>query len=439
MQALLGSFSGQFGKNLILGTLLPVAIILAFWIVVMEPLLPNGFSVVRRLALPSETWQLGAFAFLSVVITALLSNANYALVRLLEGYPWKASLYGHWRQSLYVKRLVRLQNNIQALVAVLAAGPGVLPRQELLERQLSTFRIQLNTNYPPNAQHVLPTRLGNIIRAFEVYPSTAYGLDGIIIWPALAAIMPKSELEAVNESRTSFDFAVQLTVLAASFGLVSGSYALAIGFLGEMGPPDALPFILAAGFSVVIAIGIYRMACVAAVNWGTDVRRAVDLNRQALWTRFGISEPFGDVEDERPVGVALSQQLIYGDQLYYESVNDTHMSAKPYFKVPSALPATVAITRRGNRLTITRSVRPPPLFQQALRVQLRVQGFDDADAIGVTLRDTLPPGWVFRTDSATIDGTAIEPRGSQVLTFALGDMAIGTVRIVEYDAFPLSP
>lgn len=334
-----------------------------------------------------------------------------------------------------MKSLKRLQTNIQALVAVLAAGSDDLPHQSLLEGQLSTFRIALNTNYPPNAEHVLPTRLGNIIRAFEVYPSTAYGLDGVIIWPALAAIMPKDELEAVTESRTTFDFTVQLMVLAAAFGIGSGCYGLTIGF--RESPQAALPFVLATGIAVAVTWAVYRMACIAAVNWGVGVRRAVDLNRQTLWTRFGVKEPFGDVMDERALGVALSQQLIYGDQLYYESTTDQHMSVQPYFAVPRALPATAAVTQRGNRLAVTRSVRRS-LFQQGVRIQLRVHGFEDADGIDVTLSDTLPAGWVFKTDSATVDGNAVEPRGSQLLMFSLGDIALGKERIVEYEAFPLS-
>ncbi|WP_412030485.1 hypothetical protein [Deinococcus yunweiensis] len=436
MQALFGSFSAQFGKQLILGTLLPVAIVLALWIVVMEPMIPEHLSLLRQLTFPSDTWQVGAFAFLSVVIATVLYNVNYTLVRFLEGYPWRGSLYGHWRRGIYVARHARLTDQIQALVALLSTETPILSdprRTALLERQLGAFRIQLGGRYPPAPQNVLPTRLGNIIRAFETYPGTAYGLDGVVIWPALVALMDKNELEIVNESRTSFDFTVQLTVLAAAFGAFSGGYGLATGLTTS--PQASLPFLLATFLAGALTLTAYQMACVAAMNWGVDVRRAVDLNRQALWARFGVKDPFGDVQDERILGQQLSQQLIYGDQLYYEGATDQQMSAQPYFKPPASRSATAAVTALGNALPITRSVRA--LFQGNVRIQVRVEGFPDAEATDVTLTDTLPAGYVFRTGTATLDGVSTEPHGTQSLTFALGEMAIGGVRIVEYEAFPL--
>ncbi|MCD0160535.1 hypothetical protein IHN63_04360 [Deinococcus sp. 6YEL10] len=438
MQALFGSFSAQFGKQLILGTLLPVSVFLALWIVIMEPMVPERFSLLRHLTFPSDTWQVGAFAFLSVVIASVLYNVNYTLVRFMEGYPWRGSLYGHWRQRIYIARHARLTAQIQALVALLSAEIPVLrdPQQiALLERQLGTFRIQLGSTYPPAPQHVLPTRLGNIIRAFETYPRTTYGLDGIIIWPALVAIMDKDELEIVNESRTSFDFAVQLTVLAAAFGAFSSGYGLVIGLTSN--PRASLPFLLATGLAGALALIAYQMACVAAMNWGVDVRRAVDLNRQALWTRFGVKDSFGDIQDERVLGRQLSQQLIYGDQLYYEAATDQQMSEQPYFKAPAVRSAPAAVTALGNVLPITRSVRV--LFQDNIRIQVRVEGFQDAVATDVALTDALPAGYAFKTGTAKLDGVATEPHGSQNLTFILGDMAIGTVRIVEYDAIYLKP
>lgn len=295
MQALFGSFSAQFGKQLILGTLLPVAIFLALWVVAMEPLIPERLSLLRRLNLPNEGWQVGSFAFLSVVITTMLYNVNYTLIRLLEGYPWARSLYGHWRIGVYVRRHALLTHRIQALVGLLALGSSDLPHQNILEQQLSRFRIQLRTDYPPEAEYVLPTRLGNIIRAFETYPRTAYGLDGIIIWPALVAIMDKGELEVVVESRTSFDFTIQLTVLAAAFAVFSSGYGLAIGFTTSF--QQTLPFVMATVLAGALTLTAYRMACVAAVNWGVDVRRAVDLSRQALWARYGVETPFVDVQE----------------------------------------------------------------------------------------------------------------------------------------------
>ena len=43
-------------------------------------------------------------------------------------------------------------------------------------------------NFPDDIEWVLPTRLDNLIRAFEVYPRVVYGLDSIPAWPRLQAV-----------------------------------------------------------------------------------------------------------------------------------------------------------------------------------------------------------------------------------------------------------
>jgi hypothetical protein len=61
---------------------------------------------------------------------------------------------------------------------------------------------------PPEPRDALPTRFGNSIRAFELYPREAYGADEVPLWLRVAALAPKDLLETVADRRAQVDFMV---------------------------------------------------------------------------------------------------------------------------------------------------------------------------------------------------------------------------------------
>src|SRR5579871_6162796 len=97
---------------------------------------------------------------------------NTALIRLYEGYPWRDSFLGLWAIRRQQKRAALLQQvrerarlltrQVREANAMIALPKNV---SELLNRSGRE-----RASFPLKESSILPTRLGNVIRAFEGYP-----------------------------------------------------------------------------------------------------------------------------------------------------------------------------------------------------------------------------------------------------------------------------
>ena len=59
--------------------------------------------------------------------------------------------------------------------------------------------------YPADERDIMPTRLGNVLRAAELRPLERYGLDGVICWSRLWLTLTESVRGAIDQSRESLD------------------------------------------------------------------------------------------------------------------------------------------------------------------------------------------------------------------------------------------
>ena len=64
---------------------------------------------------------------------------------------------------------------------------------------------------PPKKDNVLPTKLGNVIRAFEYHSHILYRIDPISSWPRLVAVIPKSYQEQIGEAQSTFSFMLNVS------------------------------------------------------------------------------------------------------------------------------------------------------------------------------------------------------------------------------------
>src|SRR4051812_49479200 len=88
---------------------------------------------------------------------------------------WPAWLRG-WCLAAERGRLARLLTGRQE-----ARARG--DRREVQERDVEIRGFPCDPNGVPTAQ--FPTRLGNLLTAFETYPDRKYGMDGVFAWPRL--------------------------------------------------------------------------------------------------------------------------------------------------------------------------------------------------------------------------------------------------------------
>jgi hypothetical protein len=227
--------------------------------------------------------KLTQIALLASVAVVLLISINTSLYRLLEGYAGPLNL--RWLQGKRKAELVRRQK-------------AVKERREknmATSDPMETFAIyrelqDLLESFPPDQARVLPTRFGNVIRAFEVYPSTVHGIDAPVGWYRLQAVIPKTYLAMIDDARAKVDLWVN--VFALSLVVLLASAAQCVWTMWHTGLPDLKCSSLAIALvCVVIAIVAYRAATALAIEWGHFVKSAFDLYLPTLAQQLGYKLP----------------------------------------------------------------------------------------------------------------------------------------------------
>ena len=226
-----------------------------------------------------------------VLFALILSASEGALLGLYEGY-WGTRRPGSW---------------------LAAAGKSWHKRQRRLKRADYEF-IYLNyprdrnLNAPAGAanrpEYIMPTRLGNILKAAELYPGDEgrYGMDAVFFWPRLYQVIPDNARSSLVDARTSL--ALMLNICTLALGLTIGTL---ITLAATTIKPAAAFWATAAG-SAVVAWLAYRSALGPARVYGELVRSMYDLYRGDLLAKLGFALP-DTLAGERELWKNLGKQM----------------------------------------------------------------------------------------------------------------------------------
>src|SRR6266851_5760146 len=176
--------TGRFTDRFFLTALVPTAVFAPAMVGIVlfsTGLLTSVISWYARQTTVSQVLLLLAAAagvwFLATLLASQLSN----VVKLYEGYP--LAKLSKWIHSVppgvraHRQRCSRLRaRDISARSARVSAS-GSAAGMEAAER--------LYDNYPPELNRILPTTLGNILRAAEDYAKHRYGFEIIRLWSRL--------------------------------------------------------------------------------------------------------------------------------------------------------------------------------------------------------------------------------------------------------------
>lgn len=181
----------------------------------------------------------------------------------------------------------------------------LLRRREEAGTDIYADRIRQDLDYGSYAL-IRPTRLGNIVEAYNDYPYKRYGLSGVLFWPRLAQVTPDSFNERIQDKKAFLDFALAMATGAILSAFMVPIYA---PFLD-----GNIPWIVWVATSLGLATvgGIfYTAALTAAQDFGHTLRAACDLFRLDLMAALGRPRPI-DLSTERKQWVELSQLAAYG-------------------------------------------------------------------------------------------------------------------------------
>lgn len=423
MGSLLSAISGQFAKYIVLGTLFPVVVVTGLSLIFVVPLLPHSVPLpihFDKIAMGEEKWQAVLLTFLVILATGLLYDLNVPIIKLYEGYPWRKSLTGRFLVSLEKNRMneaVRLRADAYSLRSALNRDDPGNPETARIVAIQSRLEQFLNSELPDAAALVLPTRLGNVIRAFERYPYQAYGIDAIALWPRLVGKIDSAFGSIIDEAKTSFDFMLNMSFLCAISAVAVLSIAIATPrTLTWQGFGPLIWTFLGFGAS---SVTFYYLSVNRAYGWGQQVKAAFDLYRLDLLKSLGYQQKPASYQEERQIWTSISTQMLFPNKRVVPlSYSDPLTRAIPF---PSDVP--LQVRRDYSR------VDPTQLMVSILLTNLDSQ----REVKSLTVIDTLPDGYAFVLDSATnsesvgMSVTALSP-----LAIFLGPIQKGGNLLINY-------
>jgi hypothetical protein len=193
-------FPFTFDTKLIFRLVLPgllLAVTLAPWVHgVMHAL---GIWIKLQYALPVE----------AIVWGFAVVMSDMSIYMVLEGRRyWPRFLYNFLRDREEQRRL--------ALAAIMEKdGPNT---RRGLEAGVEHSKFPFNKNGESYVEH--PTRLGNLIESFEVYPEVKFGLDSVFYWYRLWLVLDKDTREELDNAQAMVDCAVYVVFVLGLCGLI---------------------------------------------------------------------------------------------------------------------------------------------------------------------------------------------------------------------------
>jgi hypothetical protein len=277
---------------------------LFFWLVVYGTwfLTNGGWRATDELAnrfteLPASAKYVTIAVVLGVVTgsIALVSRLTLPVLRLLEGYwpGWFTKLWTATRKVFRRPGPAARQKDLTVEYMVLAKKQENSESAISERRRLAAVRRRLK-QFPAEPDDVMPTRVGNVLRAMEEHANSRYGLDAIVVWPHLWLTLPSDARSDITAARAPLD----RSVAAIIWG--TGLWPLVV-----LTPWAALP-------AVLVPVLVYRFWTVpSSVTYADLVRAAFDVYRLNVYEAFRLPVP-ADPGEEQMLGRQLTRFVISG-------------------------------------------------------------------------------------------------------------------------------
>jgi hypothetical protein len=217
----------------------------------------------------------------------IVQRFEFATLRFLEGYwhPWLHPLR-RWLIARAAKQVQQIDKRWQELAQI-------NPTQLTAKQQDEFIQLDWQQLHTPLPNQLMPTRLGNILRAAEQRPLEKYGLDAVICWSRLWLLLPDGAKQELQAARADLNTAARIWLWSLLFIIWS---------IWEW---------WAAPLGLLSACFAYHWAIAAARTYGELIEASFDLYRHLLYQSLRWNLP-PDPTEERRVGKELTQYLWRG-------------------------------------------------------------------------------------------------------------------------------
>jgi hypothetical protein len=323
MGGLFSTLSKQLLGNFLLSSGLPaLAFVLGFQALI-APLLPERWHVLEAPEALEAEWKTALAAIAVVIVATTLTALNGPIIRLYEGYPLRGSWLGRRMADRHARRAREAEVWLDGARSILRGVDRLAKSDEAGAQQIRAaggkelgerwqkLRQHLNRVYP-ESRRSLPTRLGNVIRAFEDYPKDKYGMYGVTVWPRLSAVVETDYARQIGEAKQPFDLMLNGSVVSAALGLLTlvTSLAWPAETMGSLAAGAARAGIVAA--LVLLSWTCYELALPRAAVWGDMVKSAYDLYRWQLLEALGFSHPPPTMKEEQALWARIGGHMLFG-------------------------------------------------------------------------------------------------------------------------------
>ena len=377
--------SSAFGRNFLIAHVVPAALLVSFIVVTfvsdtgeLEKKHLSSFGINRALAV----------LFGILVVAVLFSQFSRWIIRVFEGYEgsvfkwaglvlmivpllllaygpskslplrWREMLVGavclaawgaHWPlKRVHEKRHDRLT---EAIKEIETQDPDEQHTEKQRTRQVKQRQLM---RFYPNREYILPTRLGNTLRAAEFYPYRLYRIEPISAWPKLASVVPEAYAKQVAEQETNFVFVLNLTVVGI---------AIAVNQFFFLDNRIAI--------SALASFVLYLVSCSAALQWGEYMRSVFDLYHLDLLKQLGVHLPPTPMtlQQQRRTWRLVQTPMIYGweppDDLTFQprtwsAAEIQAVEDRQEQPAPRGEETAFKLKILGLEFTLSRSVKPAP-------------------------------------------------------------------------------
>jgi len=296
------------------------------------PILPPG--LLARLQNATLFGQEGFLLLaLTLVIGFILSSMNTFIYKIFEGYLFLEHLplarRSQRRAALRLRQLIDEKRDALGRLRDQEADAAQLRDLED-ELYYSTATYQLS--FPPSDESVMPTRLGNILRAAESYSSDRYGIDAVLMWPRLIHVIPDRYYDKVEQSNNGLAFLINCSLLSlilallsalasgyqyllsrcSSLGLSAPLYFISVDLPSQIYWQRAILYLIASGFMLLACFIFYKAALPIATQYGNMVRSTFDLFRFDLLAQLKLALP-EDSDAEQDTWRKVSEFMAISD------------------------------------------------------------------------------------------------------------------------------
>jgi hypothetical protein len=265
--------------------LLPSIFTVVCFAVLVAPLVGLRWQSSGEISLIEALLGTAIFAVVVLALSTTFGLLSVPIYRIVEGYtlpdvianPLRRRQLRRWR------RLKRVAN---------ARTRGV----ETSRRRLAGERLEM---YPTAAADIMPTTLGNALRALESYADHHYNFDSQRLWYELVSMGPATIRQDIDDARAPIDIFISFMAHLLLLALVC--VALVPFF-----PSEVVQLLGIAVASIGLSAGAYAAAVRNVREYGDTVQALVNTARLRLVEAMGFTLP-ATADDEIAMWSDLSR------------------------------------------------------------------------------------------------------------------------------------